>query len=81
MLRMHYLTQLSNALSCSLSMLSLSMLFSAGSPTKAEAVEILLAKAIPKKYLSELVVWAVSFAADKNHKIQRVGFMHSGVKI
>jgi hypothetical protein len=43
-----------------------------GSPTKAEAVDILLAKSIPKKYLSELVVWAVSFAADKNHKIQRL---------
>ena len=75
---------LSNALSpmlslqCSLSngslsnALSLSNACSAGSPTKAEAVEILLAKAIPKKYLSELIVWAVSFAADKNHKIQRL---------
>jgi len=42
------------------------------SPTKAEAVDILLAKSIPKKYLSELIVWAVSFAADKNHKIQRL---------
>ena len=43
-----------------------------GSPTKAEAVDILLAKSIPKKYLSELIVWAVSFAADKHHKIQRL---------
>lgn len=35
-------------------------------------MDILLAKSIPKKYLSELIVWAISFAADKNHKIQRL---------